>query len=282
VPCPHAHRSRREFLGLLGVGLAVTLSGCGSSAQPAAAVPDAPDAGTPFGPAEGSLPLGGVKSPAEPTRLTGAPQIVHHGPAGTGAVALTVDDGFCADCVSGYVDFVRRTGIHLTFCPNGIYAHEWEPHAPVLRPLIEAGQIQLMNHTFDHKDLTVLAAAGVRAQLDRNEEWIGKTFGTSTRPYYRPPFGRHTAEVQAAAAKSGYRVMTLWNGSYSDSTLITPEFLMSQAERYLRPGNIVIGHANHPTVLGLFDQIEALIKQRGLRPVTLDEMFGTQRTHRKA
>jgi hypothetical protein len=30
-------------------------------------------------------------------------------------------------------------------------------------------------------------------------------------------------------------------------------------------------------VLGLFDEILALIKQRNLTPVTMDEMFGTSR-----
>jgi hypothetical protein len=55
---------------------------------------------------------------------------------------------------------------------------------------------------------------------------------------------------------------------------------MAQASRYLRPGVILLGHANHPTVLGLFDQIVELIKQRKLTPVTPDEMFHTQRPPR--
>jgi len=38
-----------------------------------------------------------------------------------------------------------------------------------------------------------------------------------------------------------------------------------------------LGHANHPTVLGCFDQLVALIHSRTLTPVTLDEMFGTSR-----
>jgi hypothetical protein len=45
----------------------------------------------------------------------------------------------------------------------------------------------------------------------------------------------------------------------------------------LRGGAIVLGHANHPTVLGLFDQLQALITQRNLQPVTLDTMFDTSR-----
>ena len=39
----------------------------------------------------------------------------------------------------------------------------------------------------------------------------------------------------------------------------------------------MLGHLNHPTVLSLFGQIQSLIAERNLDPVTLDEMFGTSR-----
>lgn len=68
------------------------------------------------------------------------------------------------------------------------------------------------------------------------------------------------------AAAVGYQVMTLWNGSYSDSTVITADFLMSQARKYLQPGTIMTGHASHPAVRGLFGQIVELIEQRDLHP----------------
>jgi peptidoglycan/xylan/chitin deacetylase (PgdA/CDA1 family) len=301
VHCPHAGRSRREFVGLLGVGLLATLSGslagCASpGSSPSASGSDTPGPdpyfANPMSPGPPAAGPSGVDGPSEPDTIppdpdggralgksviTGKPQILHSGPAADRRIVLTVDDGFCADCVAGYVAFVKSSGIHMTFCPNGIYSTSWAPHAPVLRPLIEAGQIQLMNHTYDHKDLTVMTPAQIGADLDRNEDWIAKTFHTSTRPYFRPPFGRHTPQVSDAAAAVGYNVLTLWNGSYSDSTVITPDFLMSQARKYLQPGTITIGHANHPAVLGLFGQIVDLIKQRNLHPVTMDEMFGTRR-----
>jgi peptidoglycan/xylan/chitin deacetylase (PgdA/CDA1 family) len=104
-------------------------------------------------------------------------------------------------------------------------------------------------------------------------------FGTATRPYFRPPpFGKHNPDVATAASTVGFDQIVMWNGSLSDSKEITPEFLMSQAAKYLNPGTIMLGHANHRTVLGLFDQILELIKQRSLEPVTLDEMFGTARS----
>jgi peptidoglycan-N-acetylglucosamine deacetylase len=247
--------SRRTLFGMLGLGLAAWLAGCAAPAVPA-------------GPGRG----GGGTATASPSRV-GAGSAA---PSGR-RIALTVDDGYAHDVVAGYVDFARRTGIHLTFSPNGTYASAWAPQAAVLRPLIDVGQVQIMNHTFSHPRLTQLSAGRVREELERNERWIVTTFGTSARPYWRPPYGAHDAAVDAIARDAGFPTAVMWTGSYGDSTLVTPEFLLDQARRYLTPGRIVLGHANHPTILGLFDQISDLLRERGLQPATLDEFFGTSR-----
>ena len=260
--CPHQRLDRRTLLGLLGVGLAAAATGCATGAPPA----PGPDDGAGGDPTLTSPGVGGTRS-----------RVLTRGPAGTRQIAITVDDGYCNDCVAGYVDFAQRSGTHLSLSPNGLYAHAWEPHAPTLRPLIEAGQVQIINHTFSHPNLTKLPTARVRGELERNEAWIGRTFATTTRPYYRPPFGTHNPEVDATAAGLGLDQVVQWNGSFGDATLVSPGFLLAQARRYLQPGVILLGHANHPTVLGLFDQITQLIAQRQLQPVTLDEMFGTHR-----
>ncbi|MCW2722126.1 polysaccharide deacetylase family protein [Pseudonocardia sp.] len=260
----HRCASRRLFLGLLGVGAAAVLSGCASHASAPGSPTPAPVAPVP--------PL-----PPVPAATPGASKVLFSGPTEGGRIVLTVDDGTCAHCVAGYADFAVRTGTHLTFSPNGTYAHEWQPHAEALRPLVAAGQVQVMNHTFSHKDLRKLPAAKVREELERNDEWVQQKFGITTRPYYRPPFGFHNATVDGIAGELGYTRAVMWNGSYSDSETVTPEFLMSEARKYMKPGVIMLGHANHPTVLGLFDQLLALIHDRQLTPVTLDEMFDTSR-----
>jgi hypothetical protein len=83
--------------------------------------------------------------------------------------------------------------------------------------------------------------------------------------------------VVATATAAGFDQVVMWDGSFSDSKEITSEFLMAQAAKYFQPGTIMLGHANHRTVLGLFDQLLDLLRQRSLEPVTLDEMFGTAR-----
>ncbi|HEY2763466.1 MAG TPA: polysaccharide deacetylase family protein [Pseudonocardiaceae bacterium] len=280
---------RRGFFGLLGVGLATLLAGCdgtgtriAGSAEPVP--PPGPDWAAPAWPAEPGSPLDSLLDnadtvpPSSPwTTSTARVVELRGGPVGGRHVALTIDDGYCNECVAGFVAFAQRTGIHLTFSPNGLYAHAWAPHAPVLTPLIEAGQVQIMNHTFNHFNLTRLAPARVRAELERNERWIAQTFATTTRPYYRPPFGFHNAVVDDIAADAGFDRVVMWNGSFGNATTVTPDYLMNQARRYLHPGVIMLGHANHDTVVGLLGEISQLVGERDLKPVTLDEMFGTRR-----
>jgi peptidoglycan-N-acetylglucosamine deacetylase len=68
----------------------------------------------------------------------------------------------------------------------------------------------------------------------------------TTRPYYRPPFGRHNRTIDDLAGGLGYTRTMMWNGSFSDSEVVTTQILLAQAAKYLRPGVINLGHANHP------------------------------------
>ena len=76
-------------------------------------------------------------------------------------LALTVDDGVNSDVVRLYTEFAKDTGVRLTFFVNGTY-RSWSDNAPLLRPLVESGQIQLGNHTYSHPDLTTLGTAADR------------------------------------------------------------------------------------------------------------------------
>lgn len=284
MSCPGLEHDRRTFVGLLSVGLAATLAGCSAEKpSPGPTESDTVPPGLPSDPAPPSTAPSTAPStpsgplPRVPPPHPGSPQDLTHGPASTRMIALTVDDGFCDDCVGGYVQFAQRSGVHLTFSPNGIYARSWAKRADVLKPLIERGQVQIMNHTFSHKDLRKLTDQQVKDELGRNDDWVVKAFGITTRPYYRPPFGFHDQRVDGIAGTLGFTRTVMWNGSYGDAQLLTPDVLMGEARKWLNPGTIMLGHANHPTVLGLFDQIQRLIADRGLHPVTLDEMFGTSR-----
>jgi peptidoglycan/xylan/chitin deacetylase (PgdA/CDA1 family) len=287
MTCPHCLGvGRRALLGFLGIGVASVLAGCDTKAYSAATVGRHvhPSPHAALSPA--TTPLAGLSPPSAtapatiPAPAPGQSQVISRGPAAAVAarqVAITIDDGYCEECAQAYAALAQSTGIHLTFSPNGCYSSIWNPLASTLKPLIEAGQVQIGNHTFNHWQLTDLSDSQITAQLEQNDEWIQQTYGITARPWWRPPYGFHDQRTDALAASIGYTNVLMWNGSYGDSTLLRPRGLIALARRYLRPGVIMLGHANHPTVTHLFPQIAEIIAARGLHPVTLDEMFGTSR-----
>ena len=187
-------------------------------------------------------------------------------------MAWTVDDGADTEVVAAYAQIAKVSGIRLTFFLNGKFP-SWTDNAPALRPLVESGQVQLGNHTFDHLALTKLSDSGIVDQLQRNAAFIRNTYGVDAAPFYRPPYGYTNAHTQAVAASIGYRAPVLWYGSLSDSGLITPDQVVQFAQQWFLPHHIVIGHANYTPVTTVYSQLLAILRQRNLQTVTLNDVF---------
>ena len=176
-------------------------------------------------------------------------------------LALTIDDGVSSPVVGAYVALAKATGIRLTFFANGVNP-SWADHQPEMQPLVDSGQIQIANHTWDHPDIRTLTEQQLVDQLDRNNRYLTGLYGVDTKPYFRPPYMGHTAATDRVCVDQGYSVITWWNGSFGDSTQITADQVRQNAKDYLRAGNIVIGHANFPAVTTVYDDIIALIQDR--------------------
>src|SRR6516164_4064426 len=131
-------------------------------------------------------------------------------------LALTVDDGVSVPVVGAFAQFCRDTGTRLTFFVNGANA-SWSVNAPALRPMVDAGQVQMANHTWSHPYLNRMKLTAVDDQIRRNADFLRNTFGTDGAPFFRPPFGVHNADIDRVAADQGYTTITLWSGSLGDS-----------------------------------------------------------------
>lgn len=187
-------------------------------------------------------------------------------------LALTVDDGADGEVVRAYSQLAHDTGLRFTFFVTGSFPG-WTEHAPLLRPLVESGQVQLGNHTWTHPWLTHLSAQGVAEELTRNRDFLKNTYGVDGMPYFRPPYGSHSASVDKVATDLGYKCCAMWYGSLADSGLVKEDFIVSMANQYFNPQAIVIGHANHPPVTHVYAQLIEVIKSRNLRTVTLNDVF---------
>lgn len=268
---------RRGFLTGLATSVAAVLSGCAASTTTHAA---------------------GIPSPSEtgavpPDSILRTPPNVFHAPSGIvrvpvpegtltmlpgqgNLVALTVDDGTDADVLRAYALLAQRTGLRLTFFANG-YMKSWTDHAPLLRPLIDMNQAIISNHTWSHQDLSRLSDSQIAVEIQQNEKFLTNLYGTNGRPFLRPPYGIHNARVDRMLAELGYPAVTMWWGSLGDATEIPTAMVLANAEKWILPQRLVIGHANHPGVLSVMDKIVDIIRTRNLQPVHLADIFDVTR-----
>jgi peptidoglycan/xylan/chitin deacetylase (PgdA/CDA1 family) len=205
-------------------------------------------------------------------------RVVTSGPASSKGVALTFDDGFCTACIGALVHGVESTGAHVTFCPNGAYDRAWHPYAARIRALIARGQVEMCNHTFTHAYLRSLSAAAVRTELQRNETWIKRTFGVSSKPLFRPPYGAYSSATLSVAGSLGYTRVLMWSGTFADSSQRTHAYLIRAIRYWGKAGAIILGHGNYPGTGAVMPQVVKLLTSRGLQTMTVSELLAGHRS----
>jgi peptidoglycan/xylan/chitin deacetylase (PgdA/CDA1 family) len=215
-------------------------------------------------PVRWKIPMGRVPAPAGVlTRL----------PGDGNQVALTVDDGVSVPAVGAFAQFAHDTGTRLTFFINGANS-SWSVNAPALRPMVDSGQVQMANHTWSHPYLNRIGLAAVANQIRRNADFLNNTYGTDGTPFFRPPYGVHNADTDRVAADQGYSTITMWSGDLLDWRPESQTALIANANKYFQPQQIVLTHANLPTITGCYSQLLDIIHSRNLQTVTLNDVFG--------
>jgi peptidoglycan-N-acetylglucosamine deacetylase len=193
-------------------------------------------------------------------------------PGNGNLLALTVDDGVSTEVVSAYAAFCRDSGVRMTFFVNGVNK-SWTVNAPALRPMVDSGQVQLGNHTWSHPYITKINLDAVKDQIQRNKDFLRNTYGVDGTPYFRPPYGRHTADTDRVASDLGYPTITMWSATIGDSKVINEQQLIGFAQQAFQPEQIVLGHANLPPVTHTYPQLLDIIASRHLQTVTLNDVF---------
>src|ERR1700758_3832013 len=215
-------------------------------------------------PVRWKIPLGRMPAPSG---------VLSRLPGDGNQMALTVDDGVSVEVVGAFAQFARDTGTRLTFFVNGANP-SWSVNAPALRPMVDSGQVQMANHTWSHPYLNRMKLTAVDDQIRRNADFLRNTYGTDGTPFFRPPYGVHNADIDRVAADHGYTTVTLWSGTVGDSAPENEASLVANAAKSFQPQQIVLTHANLPTITHCYAQLTDLIASRNLQTVTLNDVFG--------
>ena len=179
--------------------------------------------------------------------------------------ALTFDDGWS----SRYevLDALARHDVRATFFAIG---RVLDANPDFVQRALDEGH-EFGNHTYDHVDAPTAVRAGTLVEQLRRAEATFQAIapGAILKPYFRPPGGGYNASVVAAAAAEGYRTI-LWSVDPSDWKVpLSPERVVPAT----RAGSIVLNHFNAATAANLGAVIEQLSQRKGIRFVTLTELF---------
>lgn len=236
---------------------------------------------------EGDLPspspttLPSLSIPPGPTPdPSGASVLVSHGARASNAVALTFDMGGRLDPALAIVDWLVANDVRATIFPTGATGSGTATGRAVLARVAAHPELFVVgNHSWDHPDFTKLSAAGMVDQLVRTEAAIEPIVGSSTKPFFRPPYGAQDAAVRAAAGAAGWSYTVMWDvdtidwKSTSDGGPTADDIAAKVAAR-VRGGSIVLLHLGGYHTLEALPEVVATLRSRGLEPVTLAELLG--------
>lgn len=236
-----------------------------------------------------------VSAPLEPG-LRGSIRRVDTG--GEKLVALTFDLCELSDQRSGYdgaiVDTLRSEAVPATFFAGGKWMRSHPERAMQLAsdPLFEVG-----SHAWTHGNFGVLEPSRMREQIlwtqaqyelireeatrlaaERGVPEAAARMPQSIRAF-RFPYGRCRAEALDMLAGMGIAAVQ-WDVNTMDASRTrTAAAIVRDVEREVKPGSIVLGHANgfgHATAQALRTLIPAL-RAKGYRFVTVSDLLAAGR-----
>ncbi len=225
-----------------------------------------------------------TSGPTAPPTATPAPAaaaiVISHGTRGTSKVALTFDMGGRLDPAIDIVTWLAAHDIHATIFPTGKTGSETTIGRDALElAASHPGLFDFGNHSWSHPYFTSLTAAQRKAQLVSTENAIAPLVGTSTKPWFRPPYGAQNAAVRAGVGAAGWAYLVMWDVDTIDWKAVkdggpTTAQIVSKVVDNAQGGSIVLMHLGGYNTLDALPGIISGLQAKGLQPVTLGEMFG--------
>jgi peptidoglycan/xylan/chitin deacetylase (PgdA/CDA1 family) len=171
------------------------------------------------------------------------------------AIYITADDGWTPS--QQVLAIMRRTHLPVTAF---LIEHAAQQHLAYWRAFVRAGG-QVGDHTVSHPNLTKLTLAQATTQWGQARRTLGRWLGRV--PFLgRPPYGAFDPTVQAAAHRSGLRILVGW------SVVVDSGGIHTWDGRGLEAGEIVLLHWV-PGLGGQLARLLAVIRARHLNPEPL-------------
>jgi peptidoglycan-N-acetylglucosamine deacetylase len=184
-------------------------------------------------------------------------------------ITFTFDDGPDHRTTPILLDQLDRYGIKATFFVNGWRFHHRTAggieNQAVLRDMYRRKHF-IGNHTFSHKDITLLDDQSWRSEVLQVEQTIRSIIGS--RPYlFRPPFGRMEDKELVRLTKEGYTVV-MWNMDSGDWRAKSAFQVFQRTKRVIEEnpeGGVLLFHDTNRSSVEAFPLIVEWIEERNER-----------------
>jgi len=149
-------------------------------------------------------------------------------------------------------------------------------HPDEARRLAASPLFELANHSFSHPDLRRCTPQRIAAEVQKADDELYRRTGHRTK-LFRLPFGYYNDNTLATLDALGVRVIQWDVVSGDPDRQMSAVKMLRTIRRSLRPGSIVIMHANGRGwhTAEALPGIIALLRTRGLQPVTMSQLLDT-------
>ena len=117
----------------------------------------------------------------------------------------------------------------------------------MLNKIYSAGH-EIGNQGYVQTDATQQTAAQLKASVTQMEASIQNTLGTTSKPYFRAPYGKTNASVLTTVGSQGYDYTIGWTVDTTDYTGISSTQIANKVIGNLLPGSIYLLHASAASV----------------------------------
>ncbi len=182
-------------------------------------------------------------------------------------IALTFDDGPHMWYTSRILEALENDRAKASFFLVGKLCIRY----PELVEEIFTHGHSIANHTFNHWNMTRLNEDRCLFEWLACSEAIENIIGEKTR-FCRPPGGKLNEDVIKSAERAGLMVIT-WTINSLDCSGKSSDELKHIILSRLEPGAIILLHDGFVTTLEALPDLIRIIREKGYKLVTLDEMF---------
>ncbi|MBN2803409.1 MAG: polysaccharide deacetylase family protein [Deltaproteobacteria bacterium] len=192
-----------------------------------------------------------------------------------GKITFTFDDGPDHRTTPILLSMLDQYKIKAAFFVNGHRFHNrsagGEENSALLREVYKRGHF-IGNHTFSHKDITVLNNEQWHHEVKQVEYQVVSILGKKIN-MFRPPFGRTNSEISTKLKEDGYTIV-MWNLDPLDWMSKNPEDLLNRFKKMIEEnpdGGIVLMHDTNSVTIEAFPLLIEWINERNNRLLSMGQ-----------